>query len=65
MTMVRTCRLITRQRSHMGLTDARTFTGAFFAEKPRWSARLDYRETQRSAACADDLNGSKRPGVDG
>jgi hypothetical protein len=49
----------------MGLTDARTFTGAFFAEKPRWSARLDYRETQRSVACADDLNGSKRPGVDG
>ena len=25
MTMVRPCRLITRQRSHMGLTDARTF----------------------------------------
>src|SRR6185312_2816619 len=25
MTMVRPCRLITRQRSHMGLTDGRTF----------------------------------------
>src|SRR5262245_5438768 len=25
MTMVRPCRLITRQRSHMGLTEARTF----------------------------------------
>src|SRR5215204_5696281 len=27
MTMVVPCRLITRQRSHMGLTDARTFMG--------------------------------------
>jgi hypothetical protein len=25
MTMVRPCRLITRQRSHIGLTDGRTF----------------------------------------
>jgi hypothetical protein len=25
MTMVRPCRLITRQRSHMGLTEGRTF----------------------------------------
>jgi hypothetical protein len=27
MTMVRPCRLITRQRSHMGLTEALTFIG--------------------------------------
>jgi hypothetical protein len=27
MTMVLPCRLITRQRSHMGLTEARTFIG--------------------------------------
>jgi hypothetical protein len=27
MTMVRPCRLITRQRSHMGLTEGRTFMG--------------------------------------
>jgi hypothetical protein len=60
MTMVRPCRLITRQRSHMGLTDARTFIGAFFAEKPRCSARLNYRETRRSIGFADGMNGSKR-----
>src|ERR1044072_9762285 len=28
MTMVRPCRLITRQRSHMGFTDGRTFKSA-------------------------------------
>jgi hypothetical protein len=30
MTMVRPCRLITRQRSHMGLTDALTFISTFY-----------------------------------
>src|SRR5215207_2111072 len=31
MTMVRPCRLITRQRSHMGLTDGRTFKALLLA----------------------------------
>src|ERR1041385_7918831 len=33
MTMVRPCRLITRQRSHMGLTDGLTFMNSFLAGK--------------------------------
>src|SRR5215470_556303 len=33
MTMVRPCRLITRQRSHMGLTDGRTFMGNAFVKR--------------------------------
>src|SRR5215475_16043181 len=36
MTMVRPCRLITRQRSHMGFTDALTFIPAYFlSREPR------------------------------
>ena len=33
MTMVVPCRLITRQRSHMGLTDALTFIGDLFVRE--------------------------------
>ena len=33
MTMVVPCRLITRQRSHMGLTDGRTFMGNAFVKR--------------------------------
>jgi hypothetical protein len=32
MTMVVPCRLMTRQRSHIGLTDALTFIGDLFVE---------------------------------
>jgi hypothetical protein len=35
MTMVRPCRLITRQRSHMGFTDALTFKFYFLSREPR------------------------------
>jgi hypothetical protein len=35
MTMVVPCRLITRQRSHIGLTDALTFTFLDLSWKPR------------------------------
>src|SRR5438034_8262276 len=35
MTIVRPCRLITRQRSHMGLTDGRTFIGSSLLHSER------------------------------
>jgi hypothetical protein len=52
MTMVRPCRLITRQRSHMGFTDGLTFISTFFSGRARAPGRRHNKKAQLGCAVA-------------
>ena len=67
MTMVVPCRLITRQRSHMGLTDGRTFMGSAVpvgdptaAEVVRAELDLDFVARQDADVVLSHLPGDRR-----
>src|ERR1043166_1045426 len=60
MTMVRPCRLITRQRSHMGLTDGLTFIGA--KERARASASQRGPSWYQDPASGEDPRPGRRDG---
>src|SRR4029450_11881701 len=56
MTIVRPCRLITRQRSHMGLTDGRTFISLLHPKGDSAAGEVVGRELHLHAITGEDAD---------